>query len=35
MVGKNSFINIGRMEKIIVAWLYIPNKDMDTKIYGI
>lgn len=35
MVGKNSLIHIGRMEKIIVAWLYIPNKDMDTKIYGI
>lgn len=35
MVGKNSLINIGRMEKIIVAWLYIPNKDMDTKFNGI
>lgn len=35
MVGKNSLINIGRMEKIIVAGLYIPIKDMDTKIYGI
>lgn len=35
MEGKNSLINIGRMEKIIVAWLCIPNKDMDTKIYGI
>lgn len=35
MEGKHSLNNIGRMEKIIVAWLYIPNKDMDTKIYGI
>lgn len=35
MVGQNSLINIGRMENIIVAWLYIPNKVMETKIYGI
>lgn len=35
MVGKNFFINIGRMEKIIVVWLYIFNKDMDIKNYGI
>lgn len=35
MVGKNFFIYIGRMEKIIVVWLYIFIKDMVIKIYGI
>lgn len=35
MEGKYFFNNIGRMEKIIVVWLYIFNKDMDIKNYGI